>query len=114
MQRVDRPTIDPAKCAVLLKTDDPVGWIDTGIDLTGFDPHVYVSHGAVREMARLFGYLTPEESVALMTERDELAARVGELELELEEKSSEVAAVYTLKNAGFVQGAKPGRKVKVA
>lgn len=107
--RTDRPTFAPAKCVVLGKADDPVGWIDLGnIASVQPDPRAYLSHGGLLTAARLFDYDIP----ALV----ELPGRIAELEAELEQAQAELElerqfhqAVDVIESADFRARRKPGR-----
>lgn len=85
------------------------GFIDTGIDLPGWDPHVYISVEWIAEAARFLGWPTEQEYQALQTE---LASRDTELETvreTLRERDEMIEAVQVLKNTGFEQARRPGR-----
>ena len=110
----------PHKCAVLPfigNSNAKQGFIDTGTILNGWDPHVYVSVEAVQEMSRMIGWQPAHmnSGAHLREEAARLQVRIETLEAENADLQSQVDAVYVLKNnAGFSQGAKPGRPPKVA
>jgi hypothetical protein len=92
------------------------GFIDTGYDLHGWDPHVYVSVLAVQEMARMIGWVPPGTVSGNAAEAARLEARIAELETDIAEKDAQLAAVHTLKQAGYAPSKRVGRppKEKVA
>lgn len=87
------------------------GFIDTGseIESSAKDSHVYVSVVAVRELAKLIGWVDPAE---LAQERDDLAARVEALEGELASQDAVLEAIDTLESADYRARRKPGRAKK--
>jgi hypothetical protein len=90
------------------------GFIDTGRDLPGWDPHVYISFEAFQEMARIFEYQPGHAVTAVKAQVARKQERIAELEAELEEMRGQLDAVKVLKNAGFSQSNPPGRPRKVA
>lgn len=108
MRLIDKPSGRPGFCAVFAgKSQDPEGFVHTGMVLPGWDPEVTVSVAAVREMARLVGLPTD-------TERDEAVLRAEAAELllteaqeEIESLRAQVAAFGVLKQAGVVQEKRP-------
>lgn len=112
MRVVAHAAIRPHRCAVIPfigNSNTAEGFIDTGYDLPGWDPHVYVSVQAVKEMARLIGWgprLTNPEL-------GRLRARVAELEAQVTARDEQIAAFGVLKQAGVVQEKRPpGRPPK--
>ncbi len=101
MVRVDRPGFEPFVCAVSLRGDDSEFFIDTGVDLRGLDPRVSVSAAGLRMLLQAADWPTPQDHAALRVERDELAARVAELEAEHDGLVEQVAAVTVLRAAGL-------------
>lgn len=55
------PPFAPRTCAALPGRIDREGYIDTGQTISGFDPHIYISLRAAREMGRLAGMHTKED-----------------------------------------------------
>lgn len=110
MRLVDKPHFEPYKCALTLRADDTV-WVDAGHELRGFDPRVYLSGAGIQSAARVIGWEDPaplkERIAELERANDDLRAQMSEYDRELD-------AVYTLKNRGWQQGAKPGRPAKAA
>lgn len=83
MRLIEHPERPPGTCCVIPgRAQDPEGFIDTGNDMPIVEPHIYVSVAAVREMAREVGLPTAEEHADACAQRDELDARVAELERE--------------------------------
>jgi hypothetical protein len=104
MRWVQHASHRPARCAVLPfvgNSNTQRGFIDTGQELPGWDPHIYVSVEAVEEMGRMVGLVRPAELGTVRRERDEATARVAELELELARARGELDAVGVLRRAGF-------------
>lgn len=86
MRIVDRPAFRPQHCAANVnigQTKEGERWIDTGVEMPGFDNHVYLCETTVREAARVFGHPTPADYEAAIAERDELALELEALHREL-------------------------------
>ena len=114
MRLVAHAAIRPHRCAVIpfiANSNTAEGFIDTGYDLPGWDPHVYVSVQAVKEMARLIGWgpqLTDPEPARLK-------ARVAELEAQVADRDGQIAAFGVLKRSKAIQEPRPpGRPRKEA
>ena len=112
MRWVQHPAMRPHHCAVipfLGASNAKMGFIDTGVDLPGYDPHVYVSVEAVHEMAKAVGWVPVYQSEKAQRELDAERATTECLNAEIADLKAQLAAVDVLKNAGF----KPKRE-KVA
>jgi hypothetical protein len=113
MRLVPQATMPPHRCAVIpfKGNSSSRGFIDTGMDLPGWDPHVYVSVEAVEEMARMIGWEPRHVSARHAQKTHEAQARISELEelLAGHERFRE-AAEYTLNQFGAQVRNKPGRK----
>jgi hypothetical protein len=96
----------PHKCAATLRGEDREGWIDTGIELTGFDPHVYLSFAAIKTAARIVGFDDPAERDARIAE---LERENMDLRTQLAEADAELNAIHILKARGYTSAKKPGR-----
>jgi hypothetical protein len=97
-----KPTgLVPRVCAVTGRGDDPEGFILTDRQLEGFDRDVDISIAAVKEMARMIDYVSPEEVEDLKKRVDELqegfnqALRHLDAVMQLKELSNEVEAFET-------------------
>lgn len=115
MRIVERAVVKPARCAVLPFIGGDRGpFIDTGSELPGlgdqWDQHVYVSEIAVRQMAVMFGWSSPDEVAVKDARIAELEARVAGLEEELEKADVVLGAIDTLESRDFRARKKPGRK----
>jgi hypothetical protein len=116
VQLVPRPALVPGHCIVNLSSEDPGGFVDTGLTPAAIDPRIYVSRQAVVDMGRLFGFPTPDETHALRADVERLEHEVAQLRDQLAEADKYAeAAEYTLR-ATFGQETKvrqkPGRKPK--
>lgn len=60
----------------------PRGFVDLEADALG---RIYLSETEAGEAARMFGYANPDEHSQVVAERDELRARVAELEADIAE-----------------------------
>jgi hypothetical protein len=112
---VDRPHLAPHVCAVTLRggTDASVKqWVETDVNLTGIDPHVYLSDVALREGARLIGWASPEDYQVAVERVGELEREVNDLSLQLAEADRHLTAIDTLESAGFRARKKTGRPPK--
>lgn len=115
MQIVDRPGIAPGHCIVNLSSEDPGGFIDTGLNPAVFQPRVYVSRQALLDMGRLFGFPSPDEVAALQEEAAALRSEVEQLREDNRDLERDVlSAEWTLERqfATKIQN-KPGRPRKV-
>lgn len=114
MQVVERPGLEPGYCIATLSSEDPRGFVDTGLSPAVIDPRIYVSAQAIIDMGRLFGLPSPEEHAVALEKIAELGTRVEQLEedninLERDVQSAE----WTLERqfATKIQN-KPGRPRK--
>jgi hypothetical protein len=89
------------------------GFIDTGTDLSGWDPHVYVSVEAVEEMARMIGWQPAHVQQGTKERAAVVQADLESARAEVEALTEQLAAVRVLKNSGFAQANPPGRPKKV-
>src|SRR5687767_1419825 len=80
----------PMKCAVTNRGDDPEGFIATDNNLMGFDPKVFISVAAVKEMAHMLGMVSPEDI-------EPLVKRAQELEKEFAEAQKAIDAMAQIK-----------------
>jgi hypothetical protein len=110
MRLVDQTPIPPQTCAVLPHRHFSERFIDTGTDLPGVDPHIYVSESAVGEMARIFGWRSPADSAATDEAIEGLEAQLAELETECNRLQAQFDAIDVLGSAGFTARRKPGPK----
>lgn len=114
MRWVQQATLRPHHCAAIPfvgNSNAKKGFFDTGQDLPGWDPHVYVSVEAVEEMARLIGWQPAhvgQQNTAVLEEKDREIALLRE-QLEEADRFAE-AAEYTLGRFGEKVRNKPGRK----
>ncbi len=95
MHIVPKPEWMPHECAVTLQSEDPRGFVDTGMNLPYVDPRVYVSAQAVEDMGRLFGFPTQAEHAELEAELEQLKADNLQLLQELEGAERLADAAYT-------------------
>lgn len=117
MRWVPHAALRPHHCAAIPFVGNSTaqdGFIDTGVDLPGWDPHVYVSVTAVKEMARLIGWQPAHVQQGVRDRLAEKDAEIESLRSDLAEKDKQLDAVQVLKNAGFAQTRAPGRPRKVA
>jgi hypothetical protein len=101
---VPRPEQQPGHCIATLKSEDPEGFLDTGLVPAVVDPRVYVSVSWLKECAVKLGYVPAEDleqanrRIALLLEQVAEADKFAE------------AAEYTLGRFGQQVRNKPGRK----
>lgn len=86
--------------------------MDTGNEIGGIDPHAYISVVAVREMARLIGFVSGEEHAQVLERAAELAERVLGLEEEIAQADAALEAIDVMESRGFTARRKPGRPRK--
>src|SRR3954469_8777959 len=87
MRRVQQASIAPFRCAVIpfMGNQSASGFIDTGMDLIGVDPHVYVSFEGAVEIAKEIGWFGPSVVRGLEEELATPQARIEQLEAEVAE-----------------------------
>lgn len=107
VQIVDRPTMEPGHCMLSLKSEDPLGFIDTGLTPAVVDPRVYASVSYVKELA---GHLGMVDGADI----DALHAQIADLEAQLVEYDQELNAIHILKARGYSPSRRPGRPTKAA
>jgi hypothetical protein len=96
----------PGCCIATLTTEDPQGFIDTGLDPATVDPRVYISVSWIKEMARRMGMIDGSELVSA-------GVRIVELEKKVADQEKFVESVrYTLSKLGEPLRNKPGRPRK--
>lgn len=117
MRWVQHAVSRPMRCAVVPfigNSNAKKGFIDTGQDLHGWDPHVYVSIEAVEEMARFIGWQPAHVQAGAKEQVSQLKTKLQASEDECERLEQQLAAVQVLKNNGFAQAKPPGRPRKAA
>lgn len=115
MRIVDRPVMAPMHCAAipfLGQTAENVRWVDTGVELTGWDGRVYLSDVAVRQCMELFGYDGPLAVEVLRAELEATQAELAVARAERERLQATLDAVDTLESADYRRRHKPGRPPK--
>lgn len=101
-------------CALIPgRQKDPKGFVDTGNELVGFDPHIYLSYEGVKQAALIFGFVEGEVYASL---HEDLTERIHELETRLQETEEQLAqadgyldAIDVLESADFRARKKAGR-----
>lgn len=83
MKLVGEYALFPGHCFFTGSSDTSHGVLDTEHDID-YDGHVYMSGKLLEEAAGLLGWVPPDRHAEVKLERDELAARVAELETRLE------------------------------
>lgn len=117
MRWVQHAAIRPHRCGVIPFVGNATakqGFIDTGVDLPGWDPHVYVSVEAVQEMARMIGWQPAHIQAGQKECTADLQVKLEQANTDLQIVREQLAAVKILKNGGFAQANPPGRPRKVA
>lgn len=111
MRYVEAAAMRPHHCAAIPFSGmhSPGGFIDTGVDLPGWDPHVYISRTWVDEAARFFGWTSPQQADQLNAALADKDRELEQLRTSLAEREKQLEAVQVLKNTGFEQARKPGR-----
>lgn len=99
---VERPEIAPGHCILSLKSEDPLGFIDTLLTPAVVDPRVYASVSVVKEWARKLGMV---DGVIV----DGLEAQVADLKAQLAEADNELNAIHILKGRGYQAAKRTGR-----
>jgi hypothetical protein len=84
--------------------------VDSGNELPGFDNHIYTSVAAVKEMAKLIKWVSPEDHSVALAQRDAALSRIEALEEDLAEERRKVEAIDFLGSTDFVARKKRGPK----
>jgi hypothetical protein len=106
VRRCEKPVFEPYMCAATLRGEDRDGWIDTGLQLRGFDPHVYLSFAAVKTAALIVGW---EDPAPLKDRIAELERENADLAEQLASADQELNAIHILKGRGYAAAKRPGR-----
>lgn len=114
MMLVSRPLAPPHLCAVTGRSEDPHGFMDTGVTLPGFEPRIYISHHGAARLMEAFGFPTPYAHADALDEIARLRTRLAELESENAGMAAQLEAVAVLKRYGARAERKPGRPAKAA
>ena len=114
MRFVETAVIRPNRCAVIpfIASNDDEGFIDTGSEMDGFEQHVYVSVKAVKEMARMIGWVGPGDYNRIVSEANKLARTIEDLTVERDELQKRFDAIDVLASADFRARNKAGRPRK--
>lgn len=93
MQPGEELLSQPNACAVIPgRSKDPEGFIDTGNTAPGWDPYIYISATAVKEMARMLGMVPKEEVEGAL-------ATVEEAKADLETALAEIERLRPVEEA---------------
>lgn len=117
MRWVPHAALRPHTCAAIPfigNSNAKKGFIDTGRDLPGWDPHVYISVEAVEEMARMVGWQPNHVQQGHQQAVAALKVQLEDAHAENARLAEQLDAVKVLKNGGFAQANPPGRPKKVA
>ena len=111
---VDRALIRPNHCAVYhsLGQAPTKGLVHTGTMLPGFDNDVYLSVQLLEDVCAFLGWPTVESYQEVVQERDELRARVAELEADAAEFQELKESIAGLSRHDFVVRKRAGRRPK--
>lgn len=111
MRFVERAVSRPNTCAVIpgRGAAEKEGFIDTGNELQGWDPHIYISMAGARAIAAFIGWASPEATDAQAAHAAELQARIEELERENDRLQDEADHVHGLMKHGYTPKRAAGR-----
>jgi hypothetical protein len=114
MLKVPRP---PGICPITGRTTDPEGFVDTGMDIPGFDPKLVLSVAGIRILAQTAGLPTVEQVEQLqrdlhlaLAENEALKAHSARLEEHVGELEDFKRSVYVIESADFRAAKKRGPK----
>ena len=118
MRFVERLHIRPTHCLAIpfLGGNHPKGYVDFGVELTGFDNHVAISVEALQQAARDVPEcaLVPRDELTLVRAENEALKREAEdLREQLKVADEELNAIHTIRGRGYSVQKKPGRKPAV-
>jgi hypothetical protein len=115
MRIVALPFARPMRCAAIPYIGQSAQgeiWFDTGSELMGPDDHVYLSGTAVKECARMIGWVPPSDIRAVQRELDDVQHALAAAITERDELQRHFDAIDMLASRGFVERKKPGRPPK--
>lgn len=96
MQIIDSPYPRfPHACAVTLRDDTPA--IDTGIEIQGLDPHLYLRVTVVEELGRMVGMVPKAQVDELEHQIQTFAAEIAEMRRRLDVYESAESALAELR-----------------
>lgn len=117
MRIVPSPDRRPHSCAITGKSEDPGGFLDTGVELPWAEPRIYISAHGASLIAEQFDYVSKDIAAQaieqLMREGEEKSAEIEQLHQRITELEGAVKAVDVLVSEGFRARSKPGRKAGV-
>lgn len=91
-QLVDEPKLFPGFCLLCHNPLGPI--VDTGVDLDGLDlGRVYVCDGCIADMAKLRGWVTPEDATILADDNIRLNTENAMLPNLIREAATKIAAI---------------------
>ncbi len=110
---VEKAVIRPMKCVFYpqIGHDHPKGYVDTGMDMLGVDPHAYISIQAIEDIATYLGYLAPAENERMCSDLASAHEEIIKLEQEIKEADEVINAIDVIESREFRARKKPGRKV---
>lgn len=114
MRIVPKAVGRPHVCAVYphIGGDHPRGYFDTGNELVGFDPHIYVSVVAAEHMASDLGWVEPAVQDDLQQQISELAQELARETARADAAEAKLQAIDVLESEGFRARKKAGRPKK--
>jgi hypothetical protein len=115
MRIVALPYARPMRCAAIPYIGQSAKgeiWFDTGSELMGPDDHVYLSGTAVKECARMLGWVPQSDVRALRAELEAVQHDLAVAVAERDELQRHFDAIDMLASKGFVERKKPGRPPK--
>jgi hypothetical protein len=117
MRIVALPFARPMRCAAIPYIGQSAQgeiWFDTGSELMGPDDHVYLSGTAVKECARMIGWVPPSDIKALRRELEDVRHELAAVLTERHELKHKLDAIDVIESADFRARKKPGRPPKEA
>lgn len=90
------PALRPQRCAVFPHISASM-WIDTGIDIQGYDPHVYISDVAAKELGKMVGMVAEQKLTLAKRELSEAKDEISRLKNKVEELERFKDAVQLIK-----------------
>ena len=116
MRLVDKCDQIPHRCSATQKSEDPQGFVDTGMEPPCIDPHIYLSVSWVRnELAALCGLVDGDTHAALGEELEQARRDLESKQLELDAVNRELDAISVIESSErFKARRKPGPRKKVA
>lgn len=116
-RHVDSAALFPHHCAAipfLGNSSARAGFIDTGMEIRGVDPHIYISMEAAQEIAKFIGWSGPSTARGLQGEVARLTAELDQVIAERDAAQQYIDSIEYVARGPMKPYKKSGRPKKEA